>query len=230
MRSLISDLGRLLKHPHHSIEISAGDPPPSHSCDSVDRARTAIEQPNKTCAVQPDASNVDPSLTEIDGLPELTSRERALILPLMLSVLGAVDDPVSGLSAGAYNDLTRPFALTDLGARTGTLQFRPPQERDAILRVGPLELNLLSRTARRDDRSIDLLPREYRLLEYMMRHKDQLLTRAMLFEEVWHYNFVPKSNLVDVHMGRLRRKVDLPDQQPMIYSIRTKGFVLRTPA
>ena len=229
MRSLISDLGRLLKRPHHSIEIGAVDPPPSQSRDSVDRARKAIEQLNKTCAVQPDARNIDPPLTETDGLRELTSRERALILPLMLSVLGAVDDPVSELSAGVYNDLTKPLALTDLGARTGTLQFRPPQERDAILRVGPLELNLLSRTARRDDRSIDLLPREYRLLEYMMRHKDQLLTRAALIEEVWHYNFVPKSNLVDVHMGRLRRKVDLPDQQPMIYTIRTKGFVLRTP-
>src|SRR5436190_12022825 len=138
MRSLISDLGRLLKRPHHSIEMSAGDPPPSPSCDSVDRARTAIEQLNKTRAVQPDARNVDPSLTEIGGLPELTSRERALILPLMLSVLGAVDDPVSELSAGAYNDLIRPFALTDLGASAGTLQFLLSHESDAILRVGPL--------------------------------------------------------------------------------------------
>jgi two-component system OmpR family response regulator len=230
MRSLIFDLGRLLNRSHHSIEMSAGDPPPSHSWDGVDRARTAIEQLNKACAVQPDARNVDPSLTEIDGLPELTSRERALILPLMLSVLGAVDDPVSGVPAEAGDHLMRPFALTELGARTGTLQFPPPQERDAILRVGPLELDLLSRTARRGDRSIDLLPREYRLLEYMMRHEDQLLTRAVLFEEVWHYNFVPKSNLIDVHMGRLRRKVDLPDEQPMIYTVPRKGFVLRAAA
>ncbi len=99
-----------------------------------------------------------------------------------------------------------------------------------MLRVGPLELDLISRTAKRGDRPIDLLPREFRLLEYMMRRKDQLLTRAMLFEEVWSYKFVPQSNLVDVHMGRLRRKVDGSDEQPMIHSVRGEGFVLRAPA
>jgi len=98
------------------------------------------------------------------------------------------------------------------------------------LRVGPLELDLLSRTAKRGDRRIELLPREFRLLEYMMRRKDQLLTRAMLFEEVWNYRFVPHSNLVDVHMGRLRRKVDKPEEQPMIHSVRGEGFILRAPA
>jgi two-component system OmpR family response regulator len=99
-----------------------------------------------------------------------------------------------------------------------------------MLRVGPLELDLLARTAKRGDRAIDLLPREFRLLEYMMRRKDQLLTRAMLFEEVWNYKFVPQSNLVDVHMGRLRRKVDRAEEQPMIHNIRGEGFVLRAPA
>jgi len=99
-----------------------------------------------------------------------------------------------------------------------------------MLRVGPLELDLISRTAKRGERPIDLLPREFRLLEYMMRRKDQLLTRAMLFEEVWNYKFVPQSNLVDVHMGRLRRKVDGSDEQPMIHNVRGEGFVLRAPA
>jgi two-component system, OmpR family, response regulator len=99
-----------------------------------------------------------------------------------------------------------------------------------VLRVGPLELDLIERTANRGGRTIDLLPREFRLLEYMMRRKDQLLTRAMLFEEVWHYRFVPKSNLVDVHIGRLRRKVDNPEEQPMILNVRGEGFVLRAPA
>jgi two-component system, OmpR family, response regulator len=99
-----------------------------------------------------------------------------------------------------------------------------------VLRVGPLELDLLSRTAKRNERPIELLPREFRLLEYMMRRKDQLLTRAMLFEEVWNYKFVPQSNLVDVHMGRLRRKVDTPDEQPMIHNVRGEGFILRAPA
>jgi two-component system OmpR family response regulator len=99
-----------------------------------------------------------------------------------------------------------------------------------LLRVGPLELDLLARTAKRGERAIDLLPREFRLLEYMMRRKDQLLTRAMLFEEVWNYKFVPRSNLVDVHMGRLRRKVDELEEQPMIHNVRGEGFVLRAPA
>ena len=98
------------------------------------------------------------------------------------------------------------------------------------MKVGPLEIDLLTRTAKRGNRTIELLPREFRLLEYMMRRKDQLLTRAMLFEEVWNYKIVPKSNLVDVHMGRLRRKVDLPSDQPMIQSIRGEGFILRAPA
>jgi two-component system OmpR family response regulator len=93
-----------------------------------------------------------------------------------------------------------------------------------------LELDLLARTAKRGDRSIDLLPREFRLLEYMMRRKEQLLTRAMLFEEVWNYKFVPQSNLVDVHMGRLRRKVDRSDEQPMIHNVRGEGFIIRAPA
>src|SRR5258706_5907700 len=101
-----------------------------------------------------------------------------------------------------------------------------PTSRDTVLRIGPLELDLIERTARRGDRAIDLLPREFRLLEYMMRPKDQLLTRAMLLQGVWHYKFVPKSNLVNVHMGRLLRKVDKPQELPMIYNVRGFGFIL----
>ena len=92
------------------------------------------------------------------------------------------------------------------------------------------ELDLIARTAKRGDRSIDLLPRKFRLLEYMMQRKDQVLTRAMLLEEVWKYKFVPQTNLVDVHMGRLRRKVDESDEPAMIHNVRGVGFVLRAPA
>jgi DNA-binding response OmpR family regulator len=91
--------------------------------------------------------------------------------------------------------------------------------------VGPLELDLIERTAKRGDRSIDLLPREFRLLEYMMRRTGRVLTREMLFQEVWKYKFVPKTNLVDVHMGRLRRKIDGPHEPPMIRNVRGKGFI-----
>jgi two-component system OmpR family response regulator len=118
--------------------------------------------------------------------------------------------------------------LVELIARIEALRL-PADTRETKLRVGPLELDLIERTARRGDRSIDLRPREFRLLEYMMRHQDQILTRAMLLKEVWNYKFVPESNLVDVHMGRLRRKVDAPHEPPMIYNVRGVGFVLRAP-
>jgi DNA-binding response OmpR family regulator len=100
----------------------------------------------------------------------------------------------------------------------------PPNE--TVLRVGPLELDLLDRTAKRGNRQIDLRPREFRLLKYMMQRSGQLLTRATLFKEVWDYKFVPESNLVDVHMGRLRRKVDGADEPPMISNVRGVGFIL----
>jgi DNA-binding winged helix-turn-helix (wHTH) protein len=117
----------------------------------------------------------------------------------------------------------------DLLAKVEALLHRPTDGRETILSVGPLQLDLLTRTVCRGARSIDLLPREYQLLEYMVKHQGELVTRAMLFREVWNYTFVPKSNLVDVHMGRLRRKIDRRDETPMIYSIRGRGFVLRAP-
>jgi two-component system, OmpR family, response regulator len=137
---------------------------------------------------------------------------------------------VRGLRVGGDDYLTKPFAVVELVARIEALLRRPVDSPATTLRVGPLELDLLTRTARRGDRAIDLLPREFRLLEYMMRRKEQLLTRAMLFEEVWNYKFVPQSNLVDVHMGRLRRKVERPDEAPMIHNVRGEGIILRAPA
>lgn len=147
-----------------------------------------------------------------------------------MSALGAVDDRIRGLRAGGDDYLTKPFAILELIARIEALLRRPGESRDTVLRVGPLEVDLLERSATREGRPLDLLPREFRLLEYMMRRVDQLLTRAMLFEEVWNYKFVPQSNLVDVHMGRLRRKVDPAGQPPMILNIRGEGFMLRAPS
>ena len=120
-------------------------------------------------------------------------------------------------------------AITELLARVEEL-LRPSREsRESVLSVGPLQIDLLTRTVKRDERTIDLRPRELRLLEYMIRRKGQVLTREMLFKEVWNYNFTPQSNLVDVHMGRLRRKIDGPHEPPMIYNVRGQGFVLRAP-
>ena len=145
-----------------------------------------------------------------------------------LILVGAVDDRVRGLRMGGDDYLTKPFALVELVARVEALLRRPAESRETTLRAGPLELDLIERTVKRGDRVIDLLPREFRLLEYMMQRSDQLLTRAMLLEEVWNYKFVPATNLVDVHMGRLRHKVDGPGEVPMIHNVRGAGFILRT--
>jgi two-component system, OmpR family, response regulator len=121
-------------------------------------------------------------------------------------------------------------AVAELLSRVEALLQRPADVRETVLSVGFLQLDLVTRTVSRNGRTIDLLPREFCLLAYMMRHQDQLVTRAMLFTEVWNYKFVPESNLVDVHIGRLRRKIDQPYEAPMIYSVRGQGFVLHAPA
>jgi two-component system, OmpR family, response regulator len=175
---------------------------------------------------------VDRLLPGMDGLTIVEAlRTEGMRTPvLVLSALSAVDDRVRGLRAGGDDYLTKPFATVELVARIEALLRRPAESRDTLLRVGPLELDLVQRTAKRVDRIIELLPREFRLLEYMMRRKDQVLTRAMLLEEVWKYKFTPQTNLVDVHMGRLRHKVDEPNEPPMIHNVRGVGFILRAPA
>ena len=179
-----------------------------------------------------DAMIVDRLLPGMDGLTIIeTLRSEGIRTPvLVLSALGAVDERVRGLRSGGDDYLTKPFAAVELVARIEALLRRPTESPDTVLRVGQLELDLIKRTAKRGERVIDLLPREFRLLEYMMRRKDQMLTRAMLLEEVWNYKFVPQTNLVDVHMGRLRHKVDEPNELPMITNVRGVGFILRAPA
>jgi two-component system, OmpR family, response regulator len=127
------------------------------------------------------------------------------------------------------SDSANLAVVADLLTRVEALLQHPTDSRETVLRVGLLQLDLLTRTVSRGGRLIDLLPREFELLEYMMRRQGELVTRAMLFREVWNYKFVPQSNLVDVHMGRLRRKIDRPDEVPTIYSVRGQGFVLHTP-
>jgi two-component system OmpR family response regulator len=179
--------------------------------------------------LRPDAMIVDRLLPGMDGLTVIESlrKEQVRTPVLVLSALGAVDDRVRGLRMGGDDYLTKPFAIVELVARIEALLRRPPETRETTLRVGPLELDLIERTAKRGERRIDLLPREFRLLEYMMRRSDQLLTRAMLLEEVWNYKFVPATNLVDVHMGRVRHKVDAQGEAPMIHNVRGAGFILR---
>ena len=120
----------------------------------------------------------------------------------------------------------QPLAIVELISGGVPSAQLPASLTDTVLRVGPLELDLIDRTVKRDDREIDLRPREFRLLKYMMQRSGQLLTRVTLFKEVWDYKFVPESNLVDVHMGRLRRKVDGANELPMISNVRGAGFIL----
>jgi two-component system OmpR family response regulator len=198
----------------------------------VEWAASGIEGLDKARSGRPDALIVDRMLPGMDGLTiiEALRQEQVRIPVLILSALGAIDERVRGLRTGGDDYLTKPFAVLELVARIEALLRRPAESRETMLRVGTLELDLIKRTAVRSGRTIDLLPREFRLLEYMMQRSGQLLTRAMLLEEVWNYKFVPATNLVDVHMGRLRHKVDGPDDPPMIHNVRGAGFILREPS
>ena len=198
----------------------------------VEHAVSGIEGLDKARFLKPDLMIVDRMLPGMDGLTivEALRHDQIRTPVLILSALGAVDDRVRGLRMGGDDYLTKPFAIVELVARIEALLRRPIETRETMLRVGPLELDLIERTARRGEREIELLPREFRLLEYMMQRNEQLLTRAMLLEEVWNYKFVPDTNLVDVHMGRLRHKVDTPGDPPMIHNVRGAGFILRAPS
>jgi two-component system OmpR family response regulator len=198
----------------------------------VEHAGTGSIGLERARAAEQDVLIVDRLLPEIDGLCIIeTLRNEQIRTPvLVLSALASVDDRIRGLRSGGDDYLAKPFALTELVARLEALLRRPASTRETVLRVGPLELDLIERTARRGNRELELLPREFRLLEYMARREGQMVTRAMLFEEVWNYRFVPDTNLVDVHMGRLRHKVDLADEPSTIHSVRGAGFVLRAPA
>ena len=196
----------------------------------VEWASNGNEGLDKARSLRPDAMIVDRLLPCMDGLAviETLCKDHVGTPVLVLSALSAVDDRVRGLRGGGDDYLTKPFAITELVARIEALLRRPADSRETTLRVGPLELDLIERAVKRGERKIDLLPRELRLLEYMMRRSDQLLTRAMLLEEVWSYKFIPATNLVDVHMGRVRHKVDAPGEAPMILNVRGAGFILRS--
>jgi two-component system, OmpR family, response regulator len=195
----------------------------------VEWSSNGIEGLEKARTLRPDVMIVDRMLPGMEGLDviEALRKDHVRTPVLVLSALGAVSDRVRGLRMGGDDYLTKPFAVVELIARVEALLRRPVETRETKLRVGQLELDLIERTARRGERTIDLLPREFRLLEYMMRRSDQLLTRAMLLEEVWNYKFVPDTNLVDVHMGRVRHKVDGPGEAQMIHNVRGSGFILR---
>jgi len=197
----------------------------------VDCAATGPDGLARAGAGQADVLVVDRLLPGLDGLAVIEALRHAGVRTpaLVLSALDGVDERVRGLRAGGDDYLGKPFALAELAARVEALLRRPANGSETLLRVGPLELDLVARTARRGERVLDLLPREFRLLEYMMRRVGQTVTRTMLFEDVWNYRFTPRSNLVDVHMGRLRRKLDGPLEVELMSNVRDIGFVLDAP-
>jgi len=175
-----------------------------------------------------DAILLDRMLPGLDGLTLLQSLRGAgdRTPALVLSALSDVDERIRGLRAGGDDYLAKPFALGELAARIEALLRRPADTRETILRVGSLEIDLIAGTGRRGSRDLDLLPRELTLLEYLMRRPGQVVTRALLFEEVWNYRFTPKSNLIDVHLGRLRRTLEAASEPPVIHSVRGIGVTL----
>ncbi len=166
----------------------------------------------------------------IDGLRLLeTLRAQDNVTPvLFLSALGEVDDRVKGLKAGGDDYLTKPFAFAELLARVEAMARRGKGEGPATrLNVGDLEMDLLSRGVKRAGQKIDLQPREFRLLEYLMRHAGQVVTRTMLLEGVWDYHFDPQTNVIDVHISRLRQKIGKPFDTPLLHTVRNAGYMLR---
>ncbi|MBN9526370.1 MAG: response regulator transcription factor [Alphaproteobacteria bacterium] len=147
---------------------------------------------------------------------------------LILSALGEIDDRVKGLKAGSDDYLTKPFAFAELLARIEALHRRARSAAvETTLTVADLEMDLLSRTVRRAGREIDLQPREFKLLEFLMRHAGQVVTRTMLLEGVWDYHFDPQTNVIDVHVSRLRQKIDKGFDRPLLHTVRNAGYVLR---
>jgi two-component system OmpR family response regulator len=177
---------------------------------------------------------VDRMLPGLDGLSLIAALRAADIHTpaLILSALGSVDDRVKGLRAGGDDYLVKPYAFSELLARIEALLRRGSAAPPAAtkLRVGDLEMDLLARAVKRGGQTLELLPREFRLLEFLMRHSGQVVTRTMLLEHVWDYHFDPQTNVIDVHISRLRQKIDKNFPLPLLHTIRGAGYMLRADA
>lgn len=172
---------------------------------------------------------VDRMLPGLDGLSFVKALRAAgdQTPILFLTAVGGLDDRVDGLEAGGDDYLVKPFAFVELMARVNALARRPPaQPEKTVLRVGDLELDLVRRTCRRADQTIELQPREFLLLETLMRNEGRVLTRTMLLERVWDFHFDPQTSVVETHVSRLRAKIDRPFDKPLLHTIRNTGYSL----
>lgn len=197
-----------------------------HSCD---RAADGLDGLTAALTHDYDAIVLDRNLPKMDGLTVLAAlrAERRDTPVLLLSALGQVDDRIAGLNAGADDYLAKPFSFQELIARLNALgRRRGSGDVSSALAVGELRLDRLTRVATRGDRRIELLAKEYQLLEYLMRHAGQVVTRTMLLEAIWDYSFNPGTNVIDVHVSRLRAKIDAAGEPPMIHTVRGAGYRL----
>jgi two-component system OmpR family response regulator len=196
---------------------------------SVDHAADGAEGLTLALSSRYDVIIADRMLPYIDGLAVVQAlRAQGVGTPiLILSALAKVDDRVKGLRAGGDDYLTKPFAFSELLARIEVLQRRSTAAEPATrLRVADLEMDLVTRKVTRDRQPVELTAREFRLLEYLMRHTGQVVTRTMLLENVWDLHFDPQTNVIDVHISRLRQALDRPDAPRLIHTVRGSGYVL----
>ena len=198
----------------------------------VDLAVDGDEGLNRARSADYAVMTIDRMLPGVDGIAVIRrSREEGIVTPaLIVSALGEIEDRVRGLRAGGDDYLVKPFALAEFLARVEALARRSDRiVKEVVLRVGDLELDLVARAVTRSGRKIDLLPREFQLLEYLVRNQGQIVPRAMLLQHVWDLHFDPMTNIIDVYVGRVRRKVDAAQAYPLIHTIRGVGFCVRAP-
>ena len=209
--------------------VAKGCSEAGHVCDVLAGGRQALVQATH----EPyDVLVVDRMLPELDGLSLLKAvRAAGVKVPaLFLTAIGGVDDRVEGLEAGADDYLVKPFAFSELLARINALGRRPPvQEQRTVLKTADLEVDLIKRTVTRAGTRIDLQPREFSLLEVLMRNEGRVLTRTMLLERVWDFHFDPKTSVVETHISRLRSKIDRPFAVQLLHTIRNTGYSLHAP-
>ena len=197
---------------------------------AAEQAGDGLEGLSRAGAQSYDALIVDRMLPSLDGLSMIERlRQAGQDTPvLIVSALGDVDERVRGLRGGGDDYLVKPFAFSELLARLeGIIRRRTGAPSETKLRVADLELDRLSRRVTRAGREVPLQPREFLLLEYLMKHAGQVVTRTMLLESVWDYHFDPQTNVIDVHISRLRRRIDRDFELPLIHTVRGAGYVLR---
>jgi two-component system, OmpR family, response regulator len=198
----------------------------------VDLATTGNEALRRGRSADYAVMTIDRMLPDIDGIAVMRHlRNDGVVTPvLIISALGEIDDRVRGLRAGGDDYLVKPFAFAELLARVEALARRSATVvKETVLRVGDLEMDLVSRTVRRRGREIKLLPREFQLLEYLVRNEDRVVSRSMLLQHVWDIHFDPTTNIIDVYVGRVRRKVDGQQAYPLIHTVRGVGYCVRAP-